>query len=89
MHVMLYFDTACADGDVRLLNETTDFNNSLGTYRGQVLVCVNGSFRPICDFGWDDNDAQVVCILRYGPRFGKKSIILHLVKVNHPLVYSW
>ena len=66
------FNTACYEGDLRLLNETSDFNNSLGTYRGQLVVCVNGTYQPICDIGWDNNDARVACVIRYGPRFGKR-----------------
>ena len=24
-------------------------------------VCVNGTYYPVCDEGWDDSDAAVVC----------------------------
>ena len=68
------FHAACAEGDIRLLNETSDFSSSLSTHQGQVVVCVDGAYQPICDIGWDDNDARVACTLRYGPRFGKKVI---------------
>ena len=69
------FHTACAEGDVRLMNETSDFSNRLSTFRGQLVVCIGGAFQPICDIGWDNNDAQVACVLRYGSRFGKEEVI--------------
>ena len=62
---------ACYEGDVSLQNQTYDYNNGLSTIRGRVLVCVNGAFQPICDVGWDNADAQVVCNQRYGYRYGK------------------
>ena len=74
--------TACADGDIRLLNETSDFNNGLGTYQGQVVVCVGGAFQPICDIGWDNNDARVACTLRYGPRYGKRVQITIIIDIH-------
>ena len=63
---------ACTDGDVRLQNETYDYNNGLNTIRGRVLFCVNGSYQLICDVGWDNSDAQVVCRNSYGSNYGKK-----------------
>ena len=30
-------------------------------YGGNVEVCVDGSYFAICDIGWDDRDAQIVC----------------------------
>ena len=33
----------------------------LSIIQGQVAVCMNGTFLPICDVGWDNSDAQVVC----------------------------
>lgn len=29
--------------------------------RGVVELCVNGTFGSLCDSGWDDEDASVVC----------------------------
>ena len=58
--------TACSEGSVRLQNETYSYPNDLAVIRGRVTVCVNGSYRPICDIGWDDVDVQVLCNERYG-----------------------
>ena len=59
----------CTEGDVRLQNETYNYTNGLSTVRGRVVVCVSGSYQPICDIGWDDSDAQVVCTQYYGPNY--------------------
>ena len=37
-------------------------------------VCSNGTFLPICDVGWDNRDAQVVCRRQYGSDFSKLSV---------------
>ena len=44
----------CADGDVRLAGG----NSSM---EGRVEFCFNNIWGTICDDGWDDNEAQVVC----------------------------
>ena len=94
-YIMIFlFDAACAEGDIRLLNETSDVSGSLYTFRGQVVVCVGGAYQPICDIGWDDNDARVACVLRYGSRYGKRVIqtctnntILCRYSINFPFAY--
>ena len=62
----------CTNGDIGLRNSTLalDRGETLVTYRGRVDVCVNGSFFPICDVGWDNRDAQVACRQLYGSNFG-------------------
>ena len=57
----------CYDGEVRLRNQLTEYiDHGLPSYSAEVIVCINGSFHQICDVGWDDIDAQVVCNQYYG-----------------------
>ena len=51
----------CTEGEVILANYTSDDYQGISFTGGRVEVCVNGTFRPICDQGWDDQDADVVC----------------------------
>ena len=44
----------CNDGDVRLVNGSTDME-------GRVEICYNNTYNTICDDFWDELDAQVVC----------------------------
>lgn len=44
----------CTDGDIRLIGREAESS-------GQVEVCVLGSWGPVCGFGWDENEANVVC----------------------------
>ena len=57
---------------MRLGNETSFSDNGLFIYRGRAEVCVNRTFLPICDLGFDRRDAQVVCNQRYGRNYGMK-----------------
>ena len=50
---------------MRLQNETYTYPNDQAVIQGRVTVCMNGSYQPICDIGWDDVDAQVLCGQRY------------------------
>ncbi len=60
---------SCIDGSVRLRNPDALSESTLPAYnlikeqvsRGVVELCVNGDFGSICDSGWDDQDASVVC----------------------------
>ena len=52
---------ACSDGDTRLENSTYSFKDGVFVYGGRVEVCYRGTFHPVCDEGWTDDDAAVVC----------------------------
>ena len=44
----------CEDGDLRLADGMTQ-------YEGRVEVCSEEVWGTVCDDGWDDSDAMVVC----------------------------
>ena len=44
----------CISGDVHLLDGT-------GGSNGRVEVCVDARWLTVCDNGWTDKDAEVVC----------------------------
>ena len=48
--------------DLIVTNQTvyTDQNSST-VYQHNVEVCIDGRFQSICDVGWDDGEAQLVC----------------------------
>ncbi|CAI8032258.1 Deleted in malignant brain tumors 1 protein, partial [Geodia barretti] len=47
-------DANCTNGDIRL----ADGDNE---YQGRVEVCLHGNWGTVCDDGWDNRDAGVVC----------------------------
>ena len=44
----------CQDGDLRLIGG----NSAL---EGRVELCIGSVWGTVCDDGWSDNDARVVC----------------------------
>ena len=46
--------TACNDGDLRLVNGSTD-------NEGRVEICINNTYGSVCDNRWGLADAEVVC----------------------------
>ena len=52
--MFLIFLAGCGSGDVRVVNGFIPND-------GRVEVCQNDSWIPVCDGGWGNNDARVVC----------------------------
>ena len=48
------FPGVCIEGAVRLISGTTEFE-------GRVEICHNNQWGTVCDDGWGDEDAMVVC----------------------------
>ena len=47
-------DPECNETDIRLIDGPA-------ASIGRVEICLNGMWGLVCDNGWDDRDAQVVC----------------------------
>lgn len=56
--LFLYVSTLalCQDGDIRLVNGPPGVNSS-----GRVEVCRNEVWGTVCDNGWSQADANLVC----------------------------
>ncbi len=83
---------SCPEGSVRLLvgTELDYYNGKLqlepdygdliiedNLQGGRVEYCTNGSYGTVCESGWDNNDASVVCKqLGFSP-FGKDILLTH------------
>ena len=67
----------CQQFDLRLTNQTT--YTTQGFYQvneGNVETCINGSYHSICDIGFDDVEAQLICnALGYSAPFYRKLVL--------------
>ena len=63
----------CSDGDVQLMGG----ENKL---EGRVEICCDGVWGTVCNNGWDERDATVVCNLL---GFGQPGIILIISSCVH------
>ena len=75
---IIFIAVSCVDGSVRLQNPDASSDSQLPSYdlikdqvsRGIVEVCVSGSYTRVCDDGWDNSDASVVCSQMGFSRYG-------------------
>ena len=49
-------DPQCGSGDVRLMD-----GNVTSLLAGRVEVCISGVWGTVCNDGWDQRDADIVC----------------------------
>lgn len=55
MYIVFFFSfSVCTHGDLRLVDGTTFME-------GRLEVCLNGAWGTVCNRGWDDMEATVVC----------------------------
>ena len=68
----------CVESGVRLVNGTNQ-------HEGRVEICSNNRWGTVCDNGWDENEAKVVC-----KQLGFSSIgELLMLKLKCILVITW
>ena len=68
----------CHEGDVRLLDGSTELE-------GRVELCRYNQWGIVCDYGWDANDARVVC-RQLG--FSVAGMMKDFMHVNHNNYYG-
>lgn len=54
VHSIFFSFSVCTHGDLRLVDGTTFME-------GRLEVCLNGAWGTVCNRGWDDMEATVVC----------------------------
>lgn len=62
MLAFLPVPTPCFDGIVQIAEQTYDYVDNEYYFGGRVEVCYDEVYHPVCDLGWDDLEAAVVCI---------------------------
>ena len=65
---------SCSDFDLRLANQiSSTIEGFYQVVEGNVETCINGTYSSICDVGWDDVEAQLICnALGYPEPFYRK-----------------
>ena len=63
MHTYPVVSQCFPDGEFRVANLTTnmDPDGFSGSISGRVEVCYNSTYGSVCDYGWDETDARVLC----------------------------
>lgn len=70
--VFLFLLVLCDNGYVRLVNDTAQSVLLKDTVsQGRVEVCVDNEFRTVCDSGWNNTDASIICTELGFSRYGK------------------
>ena len=90
MDLCAYIDSTCEHGTVHLV-DSDDLS------RGRVEYCYEGSWYSVCDSGWDEEEARVVCnTLGYDTgnvsyTYVKKTLIVqkHATTISEPLVSNF
>ncbi len=70
LHGFLLLIGSCSEGDVRLVVDTTP-----AWSKGRVEFCHNEVWGTVCDDGWEEVDAQVVCNQLHLGTTGVKGLI--------------
>ena len=68
-------EKACEDWTIRLVNGSS-------VREGRLEVCINNAWGTVCDRGFSDEDAQVVCVEQGFDREGKLASCSNLVMVS-------
>ena len=62
---------SCTNGAVRLVDGPVES-------AGRVEICINGVWGTVCHYGWDNNEARVVCRqLGYNVNTGGGELVHH------------
>ena len=62
----------CTTGNLRLVGGSDQ-------YQGRVEICINNTWGTVCDNGWSNNDAMVVCA-QLGYKTNGKLIYTHTIQ---------
>ena len=62
----------CSDGEFQIAVTNVSINSDglSGVVTGRVEVCYNSAYGSVCDLGWDEVDARVLCSTYLSSTFG-------------------